>query len=158
MEHLCRWLKVQIDFAPADHLRGQGSVERVGAWTVDVLAELCNASPTRWDQHAALACWLKRTMPDTSLPSAMTPFQLLFGRSSCASLDILVPQMDDMETTGGFENFIEERRHNLREIRETLERIHKGREKERRPRNASIQRPIGGHSARDGRPYPGEGE
>ena len=31
MEHLCRWLRVPKKFGPADHLKGQGSVERVGA-------------------------------------------------------------------------------------------------------------------------------
>ena len=31
MEHLCRWLKVNIEYGPADHPRGQGSVKRVGA-------------------------------------------------------------------------------------------------------------------------------
>ena len=78
------------------------------------------------------------------LPSAMTPFQLLFGRSPRTSLDMLVPQMDDTETTGGFENFIEERRQNLREVREALEKIHGGREEARQRRNASIQRPSAG--------------
>ena len=29
MEHLCRWLRLQIDFGPADHPRRQGSVKRV---------------------------------------------------------------------------------------------------------------------------------
>ena len=90
---------------------------RVGAWILDVLSELCKAWPTRWDEYVALACWIKRTMPDPSLPSAMTPFQLLFGRSPRTSLDMLVPQMDDTEATGGLENFIEGRRHNLREVR-----------------------------------------
>ena len=31
MGHLCRWLKVSLDFGPANHPRGQGSVERMGA-------------------------------------------------------------------------------------------------------------------------------
>ena len=144
MEHLCRWLKVKIDYGPADHPRGQGSVERVGAWILDVLSELCKAWPTRWDEYVALACWIKRTMPDPSLPSAMTPFQLLFGRSPRTSLDMLVPQMDDTEATGSLENFIEGRRHNLREVREELERMRDGREKARQHHNAAIQRPSAG--------------
>ena len=39
---------------------------------------------------------------------------------------------------------LEERRHNQREVQETLERIHEDREKERQRRNASIQRPSAG--------------
>ena len=144
MEHLCRWLKVKIDYGPADHPRGQGSVERVGAWILDVLSELCKAWPTRWDEYVALACWIKRTLPDPSLPSAMTPFQLLFGRSPRTSLDMLVPQMDDTEATEGLENFIEGRRHNLREVREALERMREAREKARQYHNAAIQRPSMG--------------
>ena len=38
------------------------------------------------------------------------------------SLDMIVPRMVDTEASGGFENFIGERRHNLREVREALER------------------------------------
>ena len=101
-----------------------------------MLSELCKAWPTRWDEYVALACWIKRTMPDPSLPSAMTPFQLLSGRSPRTSLDMLVPQMDDIETTGSLENFIEERRHDLREVREALERMHEHREKARQRHNA----------------------
>ena len=37
IEHLCGWLKVPIEFGPADHSRGQGSVERAEAWMQDVL-------------------------------------------------------------------------------------------------------------------------
>ena len=86
----------------------------------DVLSELCKAWPTRWDEHVAAACWIKRTMPDSSLPSTMTPFQPLFGRSTRTTLDMLVPQMDDTEATGGLSNFIESRRHNMREVAEAL--------------------------------------
>ena len=47
IEHLCRWLKVPIEFGPADHPRGQRSVERTGAWTQDVLSEICKTWPKR---------------------------------------------------------------------------------------------------------------
>ena len=57
---------------------------------------------------------------------------------------MLVPQMADTESAGGFENFIEGRRHNLREVREALERMHERREKARQRHNASIQRPSAG--------------
>ena len=29
VQHLCRWLRATIDFGPADHPRGQGTVERL---------------------------------------------------------------------------------------------------------------------------------
>ena len=133
IEHLCRWLKVPIEFGPADHPRGQGSVERAGTWMQDVLSEICKTWPTRWDKYVGPACWIKRTMPDSSLPSAMTPFQLLFGRSPRTTLDVLVPQMDDTETTGGLTNFVENRRHNMREVAEALKKIRESRVKPDRP-------------------------
>ena len=43
LQHLCRWLRATIDYGPADHPRGQGAVERLGAWFHDVLAETCRA-------------------------------------------------------------------------------------------------------------------
>lgn len=105
---------------------------------VDVLFELCKARLTRWDEYVALTCWINCTMTDPSLPSAMTPFQLLFGRSLCTSLDMLVPQMDDTEAIGGLEYFVEERRHNLRDVREALKRMREGRGKARQLRNSVI--------------------
>ena len=63
-----------------------------------------------------------------SLPSAMTPFQLLFGRSPRITLDVLVPQMDDAEATGGLSNSIESRRHNMREVAEALKKLHEDKE------------------------------
>ena len=69
----------------------------------------------------------------------MILFQLLFVRPPNTSHDIKVPQMNDTETTRGFDNFMEELRHNLREVRQALERIHEGREKTRQHRSASIQ-------------------
>ena len=95
------------------------------------------------DEYVALASGIKRTMPDPSLPSAMTPFQLLFDRSPRTSPEMLVPQMDDTKTTGDLENFIEKRCHNLRKVREALERVCEHREKARQRHNAS----IGRHSA-----------
>ena len=38
---------------------------------------------------------------------------------------MLVPQMDDTETTVGLRNFIENRRHNVREFAEELKKIQK---------------------------------
>ena len=61
-EYLYRWIKVQINFGPADHPRGQDSVERAGEWIVGVLSKLCKAWPTRWNEHVALACSIKRAL------------------------------------------------------------------------------------------------
>ncbi|CAN0165439.1 unnamed protein product, partial [Laminaria digitata] len=62
--------------------------------------------------------------------------KLLFGRSPRTTLDMLVPQMDDTEATGGLGNFIENRRHNMREVAEALKKIHKDKEVARQRRNA----------------------
>ena len=128
--------------------RGQGSVERVGAWMLDVLSELCKTWPTRWNEYIALACWTKHTMPDPFLPSTMTPFDLLFGPRT--SFNMLVPQMDDTEVTRGLENFIGGCRHSLREVWQALERLREGREKARQLHKATIQRPSAGTRAAKG--------
>ena len=52
-------------------------------------------------------------MPDPALPSAMTTFQLLFGRSPRTAFDVFVTQMYDTETSGGLTNLVENRRHNM---------------------------------------------
>ena len=60
------------------------------------------------------------------------------------SLDMVVPKMDDAETTGVLEDFIEERRYNRREVREAFERMREHTEKAQQLHNASIQRPSAG--------------
>ena len=89
-------------------------------------------------------------MPNPSLLSAMTPFQLVFDRSLRMSLHLSVPQMYFTEATGGLENFIEGRPHNLREIREAPERMHEGMEKAPLHHNAAIHRPSAGTRAAKG--------
>ena len=37
MRHLCRWLRVSLDFGPTNHPRAQGAVERLGGWLHGVL-------------------------------------------------------------------------------------------------------------------------
>ena len=106
----------------------------------DVLSELCEAWPTRWNEYVAAARWIKGTMPDPALPSAMTPFQLLFDRSPRTTLDMLIPQMDDTEATGGLSSFIKNSRHNMRKVAEALRKIHKDKEAPRQRRNARISR------------------
>ena len=112
----------------------------------DVLSEICNMWSTRWDEYVAPACWIKRTrsMPDPSFPSAMTPFQLLFGRSPRIALHVKVPQTGDTETTRGLTNFIENRPHRMGEAMEALTMMHESRVKTREHRNADIRRPWSG--------------
>lgn len=83
-------------------------------------------------------------MPDSALPPAMAPLQRMFGRSPHTPLVTLVYQLVDNETSGGFTKFIEGRRYNLRDVREALERIYKGRDKARQRHNALIQRSSAG--------------
>ncbi|CAB1107819.1 unnamed protein product [Ectocarpus sp. CCAP 1310/34] len=116
VKHLCRWLRANIVFGAADHPRGQGSVERLGGWLQELLAELCRPWPDRWDEYVSPAMWIKRTLPDTSLPTYMTPFEFLFGRKPRTSLDSLVPLTDEMDQERGVDNFVERRKHNLREV------------------------------------------
>ena len=100
LKSLCHWLKARLDFGPADHSRGQSAVERFGGWLQEMLAELCRAWPDRWDEYVASACWIKYTLPDSSLPSQMAAFELLFGRKPRTSLDSLVPLLDDATQPG----------------------------------------------------------
>ena len=144
VKHLCRWLRASIVFGAADHPRGQGSVERLGGWLQDLLAELCRSWPDRWDEYVSPAMWIKRTLPDTSLPSTMTPFELLFGRKPRTSLDSLVPLTDEMDQERGLDNFVERRKQNLREVRLALEKRHELRVAARAKANASIERSSAG--------------
>ena len=106
----------------------------------DVLSELCKAWETRWNEYVAAACWIKRTTPDPALPSAMTPFQLLFGRSPRTTLDMLIPQMNDTEAIGGLSNFIENCRRNMRDAAVAPREIHDYMEASRQRPNARISR------------------
>lgn len=58
---------------------------------------------------------MKRTLPDSSLPSNLSPFELLFGRPPRTSLDTLVPVADVSDNTRGLDNFVEHRRQNMLE-------------------------------------------
>lgn len=138
--HLCKWLKADIAFGPTDHPRGQGSVERLGGWLQELLAILCKSWPNRWDEYVSPALWIKRTLPDLSLPANMTPFELLFGRPPRTSVDSLVPKTDVTDADGGLDNFVERRKQNLLEVRLALEKRHDLRVSARLRANQSIER------------------
>ena len=110
---------------------------------LDMLAELCIAWPKRWDQYVSPACWIKRTLPNPTLPN-MTPFELLFGRKPRISLDTLVPQIDATERSGGLDNFVESRRQNFMEVRLALEKRHESKVNARLKANNKIIRESAG--------------
>lgn len=144
--HLCRWLRADIRVGPADHPRSQGAVERLGGWLQEMLAELCQSWPARWDEYVSPALWIKRTLADVSNPS---PFELLFGRKPRTSLDSLVPLTDEVEN-GGLDSFVERRKQNLREVRLYLEKRHDLKVASRARANAAISRPSAGVRAERG--------
>ena len=150
LKSLCHWLKDRLDFGPADHCRGQGAVERFGGWLQEMLAELCKAWPDRWVEYVAPACWIKRTLPDSSLQSKMTAFELLFGRKPRTSLDSLVPLLDGAAQTTSLDDFVEQRKQNLLEVRKALEQRQAIRTASRERVNATINRSSTGVTAEVG--------
>lgn len=82
VKNLCQWLRVSIDYGPANHPGAQGAVERMGGWLQEVMSELRKSWPRIWDRYVLPACWIQRVTPDPSLPSSPTPFRLLFGRDA----------------------------------------------------------------------------
>ena len=146
IQSLRRWLKAKLLCGPADHPRAQGCVERLGSWIQDVLSELCAAWPKRWYEDVVLVCWIKRNLPDTSLPGKMSPFEILFGHKPRTTLDTLVPHMDDTEENGGLDALIEQRKKMLREVRQVLDRRHREKVAVRQKLHAQISRPFTGVS------------
>lgn len=55
IQHLCQWLNADIQLGPADHLRTQRTVEKLGGWMQDVMSEFLSAWPEPWDQYASSA-------------------------------------------------------------------------------------------------------
>ena len=150
VRHLCRWLKADIRSGSADHPRGQGAVERLGGWLQELLSELCGNWPDRWDEYVSPAIWIKRTLPDLSLPSKMTPFEMLFGRPPRTSLDSLVPLEGEPDSATGLDNFVERRKQNMREVRLALEKRHSYKVAAREKANQSISRSSPGLSVEPG--------
>ena len=105
-----------------------------------MLAELRKAWPECWDEYVTPACWIKRTLPDSSLPSKMTSFELLFSRKPRASLESLAPLLDDAKQPGNLDNFVEQRKQKLLEVRKGLERRHAVRVATRKRVNATKNR------------------
>ena len=150
VQDLCRWLRADISYGPVDHPRAQGTAERLGAWFHDVLSELCHTWPERWSEYVQAACWIKRTLPDPSLPKAMSPFQLLFGRSPRTPLETVTPLADGDDGVMGLDSFVEQRRRVFREIRDVLEKRHAAKAAARAKGNAAISRPSAGGTVNEG--------
>ena len=118
VQHICRWLKVPIDFGPVDHARTQGAVERLGGWIHEALVELCESWPKRWDEYVQPALWLQRKTPLPRLPGSPTPFKLLFERDVCSQIDAVTPELDgsDFLQQEGLHNFVADRKEAWREV------------------------------------------
>lgn len=145
MEHLCRWLKVSLDFGPTNHPRGQGTVERMGAVLSQLLSELCQAWPERWDEYVSIATWAHRMLPDESLPGNLSPYQMLFGRAPRTPLDQLAPSLDNSAL--GLEPTVEETRRKHLEVTKALQQRQAGKNRHRDRRNAQISRTSPGAKA-----------
>ena len=115
-----------------------------------MLAELCKAWPDRWDEYVAPACWIKRTLPDSSLQSKMTAFELLFGRKLRTSLHSLVPLLDGAAQATSLDSFVEQRKQNPLEVRKVLEQREAIRTAARERVNATINRSSTGVTAKVG--------
>lgn len=76
---------------------------------LNVLSELCLAWPECWDNYPSPACWVKRTLPDSSLPATVSPFELLCVRECQMTQETLVPLMDDSEQSGELDSFVQQR-------------------------------------------------
>ena len=112
-EHLCRWLKVPLDFVPANHPRGQGTVERMGKRCCHSCSRsFAQGWPERWDEYSMslsrpglTGCSRTRACLDTSRRT-----RCCFGRSPRTPLDQLVPTLDNSGPALGLERTVEETR------------------------------------------------
>ena len=155
VQHLCRWLKVPINFGPIDYVRAQGAVERLGGWIHEALSHLRKSWPKRWDEYVQPALWLQRRTPLPRIPGSPTPFELLFGRDVRSQIGAVTPELDgsDFLQHGGLHNFVADRKEAWREVtkvRDALLKRHEIRPRQCSPRNAGIQRASDGTKAKKG--------
>ena len=110
----------------------------------DMLAKVCIAWPKRWGEYVSPACWIKRTLPEVTLPRNVTPFELLFDRKPRISIHTLVPQIDATNRSEGLDNFVENRRLNFWEERLALDKRHQSKDKSRQKAKRKITRESAG--------------
>lgn len=129
VDHVCRWLKADINYGASNYPRGQEPVKRAGAWIHDVLSKLYRSWLKHWEKYVGVVCWIKRTMPDPLLPKELTPFHVLYGRNLRTQLDAPIQQLDGYAGSEGQHNFMENQRHTFLEVRNALrKRKHRTRE------------------------------
>lgn len=150
VEHLCKWLNINLTHGPADFARGQGTVERLGGWFQETLSILCQAWPLRWDQYVLPECWMHRIRPDPSLPGNATPFKLLFNREPRTPLDTITRNVDGVEFRGGFDGYVADKHQSFLEVQEALKKRQEERTKQREAANAAIQRASPGSRVKVG--------
>lgn len=139
-QHLFRWLKVSLDFGPANHPRAQGAVERLGGWLQDILSYLCGAWPQRWCQYVPVATSIHRVTPDPSLPGGITPFKMLFGRNPRTPLDDIAPDLDRPAFGEGLERTVADRKQMFNEVQRALVARQETKNLQRHRLNARAQR------------------
>ena len=101
MRHLRRrWLKLKLDFGPANHPRAQGTVERLGGWLQEIITELCISWPNKWDDDVSVATSIYRMEPDDRLPNKASPYRMFFGREPRTPPDQLSPTLDNSGPPG----------------------------------------------------------
>lgn len=150
MEHLCRCLKVSLDFGPTNHARGLGTVERMGSVLQEMLLELCQARTDRWDEYVAVVTWAHRTLPDESLPNHESAYQLLFGRAPRTPFDQLPPSLDNSGPALPLERTMEETRRKTIEEVQALRMRQANNNRNRDIPNARIKRTSPGAKANVG--------
>ena len=149
VQHLCRWLKLPIDFWPVEHAWAQEAVERLGGWIHETLTELCKPWPKRVDECVQPALWLQRTTPFRGASGQPHSFKLLFGRDLRSQINAVTPELDgsDFLQYGGLHNFVADHKESWREVtkvRAALLNRHKVRQQQRSLHNAGVQRASAG--------------
>lgn len=151
MSHLCRWLKVSLDFGPANHPRAQGAVERLGGWLHEVLAQLCAAWPRRWDVYVPVATWIHRITPDVTLKGGASPYRILFGREPRSHIDDLAQALDGSSfRSQGLERSVAESQQTVREVQQILAQRQAAKNQQRERHNERVSRESPGANAKVG--------
>lgn len=61
VNHICKWLKVEIKYGPADHLRGKDAVKRAGRECMMYCRNSASHGP-----NAGMSIWVSRA--DSNVP------------------------------------------------------------------------------------------
>ena len=115
-----------------------------------LLSELCQAWPERWDEYVSVATWAHRMQPDESLPGRLSPYQMLLGRSPRTPLDQLAPSLDNSGAALNLEATVEETRRRYIEVHKALQKRQDEKNRHRDRRNEQISRTSPGARAQVG--------